>query len=301
MKRAMSGWGLGFVGMSLVVSACSSAPVEQGSATESAITEPAQLNGFHMMPLTVPGVSAPPVTEAAPVRLTYYGGPVIPAVKVYAVYWGSRVNHQAHLNAFYASVTNSNYFDWLSEYNTPTQTIGRGTFGGGFVITPSSAATRVTDAVVQAEISAQMDAGVLPQTDGVNSLYMLHFPPGITLVAPDNESTSCTKFCAYHGTYKKNDQYVFYGIHPDLQSAGCSFGCGFGSPQDNITTVASHELIEAVTDAAVGLAKELAPPLSWYNEQKGEVGDICNGQSARINNFAVQKQWSNVQNRCTAQ
>ena len=36
------------------------------------------------------------------------------------------------------------------------------------------------------------------------------------------------------------------------------------------------------------------------NEQKGEVGDICNGQTARINNFSVQLQWSNTKGRYIA-
>lgn len=298
MKRTMLGLGLG---MSVTVFACAAAPGDSSEESGAAVSKPARLPGAHMMPVF--GAPAPePTTEAAPVRLTNYGGPVIPNVKVYAVYWGARAAFQTTLNSFYASIVDSTYMDWLKEYDTPTQQIRRGSFGGAFVITPGHTSTSLKDSDIQAELSAQMDAGVLPQTDGVNALYMLHFPSGIKISLPNGDSTatSCVQFCAYHGTYKKNDKYVFYGVHPDMAQAGCSFGCGSNGAEGNTTAVASHELIEAITDAAVGMATELAPPLAWYNEQQGEIGDICNGRSTRVNNFAVQLQWSNTANKCTA-
>jgi hypothetical protein len=249
------------------------------------------------MPLQAARAAAPPST---PPRLKNFGGPVIPNVKVYAVYWGPSVAFQQELSAFYTAVADSSYFDWLSEYDTETQHIGRGSFGSAFVITPSHTGTRLEDADVQAEISQQMDAGVLPQSDGVNALYMLHFPPHITLIAPRGQGESCVAFCAYHSTYKKNDRYVFYGIHPDIRHDGCNTGCGTGTTLDKTTQVASHELIEAVTDAAVGVANDIAPPLAWYDRANGETGDICVGQSTRVGSFSVQLQWSNAQSRCAA-
>ena len=65
-------------------------------------------------------------------HLSYYGGPVLANVKVVTVFWGgsTKVNYSTQLNAFYTGVTNSPYFDWLSEYDSPTANIGRGSYEG---------------------------------------------------------------------------------------------------------------------------------------------------------------------------
>ena len=70
---------------------------------------------------------------AAGAHLTYYGGPVISNVRVHDVFWGAGVQFQSQLDAFFTAITNSPYFDWLDEYATPTQHIGRGSFGGSLV------------------------------------------------------------------------------------------------------------------------------------------------------------------------
>src|SRR5476649_2394703 len=58
--------------------------------------------------------------EAAGGGLQYYGGPVISHPKVYAVFWGDRVDTetQSKIGPFYANMLDSTYMDWLSEYNT---------------------------------------------------------------------------------------------------------------------------------------------------------------------------------------
>jgi hypothetical protein len=302
MKLSL-GYGPVALGLALAVQACGSAAVEDPSASASALeaAAPVGASRIHTMPML-----ASDAREAAPVagagtQLTYYGGPVIANVVIHAVYWGNSVAFQSHLNDFYRSVTNSSYMDWLSEYNTPTQQIGRGTFAGAAVIRPGHTGTSLSDADIQAELSAQMDAGVLPQSDGKNDLYMIHFPPSVSITADGN--TSCVQFCAYHGTFKKGDTLVFYGVHPDLVDTNCAQGCGGGAPQDNTTSVASHEMVEAITDAAVGVAPADGPPVSpmaWYNEAQGEIGDICNARQGRVNGFTVQLQWSNRQNKCVA-
>jgi hypothetical protein len=62
-------------------------------------------------------------------------------------------------------------------------------------------------------------------------------------------------------------------------------------------------MIEAVTDAEVGLATVNGPPLAWYDSTNGEIGDICNGQQQAItggdgHTYTVQQQFSNQQNNC---
>src|SRR5262249_1952098 len=102
----------------------------------------------------------------------------------------------------------------------------------------------------------------LPKNDG-NSLYMVYFPPGISISM--GGSSSCQAFCAYHSTLQRSDgSYVFYGVLPDLGGA-CAGGCGSGSLFQSNTQVSSHEMIEAVTDPAVGVNT-----LSWYDDTNGE-------------------------------
>ncbi|HEX2569828.1 MAG TPA: hypothetical protein VH877_09750 [Polyangia bacterium] len=240
-------------------------------------------------------------------NLTYYGGPVIQNVKVVTIYWNSSVNYRTatpSIDNFYSAVTNSTYMDWLCEYNTttPAQSIGRGSLAASF--TDSQTSTAVTDAQIQQRITALINAGSVPLPDA-NTYYAVHFPPGVSITASDG-SKSCVQFCAYHGTYARNTggsgTYIYYGVLPDLGGA-CAGGCGGSTQYNNTTSVASHELIEAITDAAVGVATTYGPPLAWYDQTNGEIGDICNASQGSVvgadgRTYTVQREWSNKQGAC---
>ncbi len=92
---------------------------------------------------------------------------------------------------------------------------------------------------------------------------------------------------------------------PDMQTGLCSTGgCGNGGVFGNYTSVTSHELTEAITDADVGIATTFAPPLAWYDMVNGEIGDICNGQQgsyvANGTTYTIQLEFSNAANNCVA-
>ncbi|HEX3757647.1 MAG TPA: hypothetical protein VHW23_03035 [Kofleriaceae bacterium] len=260
-------------------------------------------------------------TSPAGARLDYFGGKVIQNVRVNQVLYGSGTyipqltsTSGATMASAYTQMVTSGVFDWLGEYNTssPLQTIGRGSFAGSRAITPAASrnGSTISDANIQAEIAAQISAGVLPApTD--NQIYMLHFPAGKTLLAPDG-TRSCVPagFCAYHGTFQIGSQNVYYGVLPDFTTASCATGCGDGTTFQNQQSAASHELIEAVTDAEVGLATTIGPPLAWYDFDQarginGEIGDLCNQQQATFvgtdgNTYTLQKEFSNQHNDCIA-
>jgi hypothetical protein len=252
----------------------------------SAPTAPSALH------LTEDRESAAPTPNA---QLTYYGGPVLSSVNVHAIYWNQKVKYQKELNAFYQAVTQSEYFDWLNEYDTPTQHIGRGQLAGSFVDKQSG--TDVTNSEIEAELARLIDAKKLPSPTA-DDLYMVHFPPGVT-VTQDDGSASCQVFCAYHGTFKHKGKNVYFGVVPDLGGA-CAGGCGQKAQLENTTAATSHEMIEAVTDAAVGLATTFGPPLAWYDQSNGEIGDICVGQDDTIAGYNVQREWSNAAGACIA-
>lgn len=249
----------------------------------------------HIMPMTTANPGS--VGSLATKTLTYYGGPVLKSVNVIPVYWNSSVAYQANLNAFYSDFTSSSssmYTSLLPQYSG----IGSGTRGTPYV--GHQTATSTTDASVHAYLTALFDAGTLPKPTA-NNYYPVHFPPGVT-VTDDTGKKSCVTWCAYHGTYVYHGINVNYGIIPD-QGGGCAGGCGGNAQRvNNLTSVASHELVEATTDPAVGLATTYSPPLAWYNQTYGEIGDICNGQQATIvangHTYVVQKEWSNASNAC---
>jgi hypothetical protein len=238
---------------------------------------------------------------AASPKLTYRGGPMLENVEVHTVFWGSKIPQatQTSLASFYQAVptSGSKYFAMLSEYDTPQppQTIGFGSYLGSYVDSDAPTATTVTDAQIQAEVARLIDQEKLPANDGRN-IFMVYFPPGV-VIDQGGGSLSCQVFCAYHGSFQRNGNEVYYGVFPDLTSGGCEKGCGFNAKAiDNLYSVSTHELVEATTDAAVG-----DNILAWYDDANGEIGDICAFfPDAKVRGYAVQNEWSNQDRGCRA-
>lgn len=310
------------LGLTLLI-AFSFASTTVAQKTDSPRVQPA--HPLHIVPMVNPkGKAIPPPIGA---HLDYYGGPVISNVNVVTVFWTNKVDAgvQTTMPEFYSAITSSTFYDLVSEYATnvtpvgggsgTNQSLGRGTTGGTFTITPSKCKTSspctIDDTAIQTELLAQITGGFLPaptlDKDGnVNTLYMIYFPLNVTITLQGSQS--CVIFCAYHGTTtgQFNSKNIAYGVFPDMgPSSGCFGGCG--SNPDYIkdtTSVSSHELIEAATDVEVGLANVLAPPLAWYDSINGEIGDICNAQQATVTaggaSWVIQKQWSNALGACVS-
>jgi hypothetical protein len=240
------------------------------------------------------GMTVTPDAVPAAAKLTYRGGPIMANVNVNPIYWGNGVQFSGggsqSLNAFYAAVIQSPYYDWLNEYNTPTQTLGEGTFNKSFNYT-NGATGSITDSQISSALGQLIDNGSVAKPTA-NTYYPIHFAPGISITMSDG-SASCQVFCAYHNSFTHNGVKVYYGVMPD-QGGSCAGGCG-GDPSlfNNTTSVSSHELVEATTDADVG-----NNDLAWYDDANGEIGDICNAQQGTAAGFVVQKEWSNQANAC---
>lgn len=258
-------------------------------------------------------------TAAAPsgAHLTYYGGKIIPNVKVYSVNWGAGVNAtiSSGMPGFYAALTASNQFTWLGEYSTTglngadgqpgsNQALGHGTFNGTITITPSITGTSLTDSQIQSELNAQIAAGVLPAPDD-STFFAINFPVQYSISQGGSSSCSAGGFCAYHGTFLRGSQDVYYSVLPSTEpGSGCNAGCGSSSSFfDNYTSVSSHELVEAVTDAEVGIGTTVGRPLAWYDSSNGEIGDICNASQGTITDasgtvYTVQAEFDNATSNC---
>jgi hypothetical protein len=323
MREMAQKFGAASLGIGVTLLACSATPpTEPFSRGASAMSvAPRRLPRGAARPRRADGTiearaDAAPALGAPVQKLIYFGGSVIAHVKVYAVNWGPNTNAavKSGIGAFYKAITNSAYFDWLSEYSTigvlavdgspgTAQRIGRGTFGGNFTIAPKRAATTLSDDDIQHELQEQIAAGHLPKpeldADGtVNSIYMFDFPAAITinLYNAGANATSCFEYGAYHSTTLVDGKSVPYGVHPDC---GLTF--------EGATSVHSHELVEAVTDAEVGLvdpdlAKGETRPSAWYSfvngDDQGESADLCEGSDTTVAGFTVQKIWSNSQGGC---
>jgi len=281
---------------------------------------------FHGVPWRDPNSAAAPIGFAAPAgaHLTYHDGPIISNVQVVEVLYGSgSYNPQVAgttsptMGNFFADITSTGLISLLQQYNTNIsggtgQVFGNGTFAGLFQIVPSAGnnGSTISDTQIQSELLAQINAGHLPgpTNDALgnpNTLYMIYFPPGKTITQGGSNSCQAGGFCAYHGTTSStlNSKHVLYGVLPDMQAgSGCSTGCGTSTVFGNYTSVTSHELTEAMTDAQVGIATVIGPPLAWYDSTNGEIGDICNGQqgsyTANGTTYTIQLEFSNSANNC---
>jgi hypothetical protein len=230
-------------------------------------------------------------------HLTYGNGALIPSVKVVTVFWGTTNNGQYQykdkLQQYYDAITNSAYFDWLIEYNTTAYKIGRGGFAATFADATPPAKTTVSDPNdLQPYLSGLIDAGKIPAPDA-DTLYFVHLPGSVT-VTGGGAGTTCKDNCAYHSFYSKGAEEVRYAVIPDQNSGACSTNqqCPLTLPAlGRLTIVASHELVEAVTDPN---------GTGWLdnNQQCGEIGDICVGQPGTAAGFTVQLEWSNKLNKC---
>lgn len=236
----------------------------------------------------------PPATPA----FSFYGGPVLPSVKVIEVAWRGNVQFAAQLGQFYGAIAQSEYFDLLAEYATGSQSIGRGSFEA--LVTDATAPAGTTsddtidDEAIQSELARLIHDGAVPANDA-STLYAVHFPPGVTVTQAEN--TSCVDFCAYHGSFRRNGDLVAYAVIPDMGGA-CAQACGGADAFANTTWVASHELVQAVTDPAIGFAPaDPGAPLAWYDPMYGEIPDACDG-TAQIGGFVVQTQWSARDGKC---
>lgn len=256
-------------------------------------------------------------------QFNYYGGPVISHAKVYTVFWGPAISQEIKtaMPVFYSGLVNSTYMDWLSEYSTnrnaingrpgTMQTIGRGSYGGTIMITPSARgvpnrAGTLSEDQIRAELELQVNAGKLPQPTA-DSLFMLHFPSGVKITIPDGNggiATSCQAFCAFHGGFTtKKGLNLFYSVIPDLGAPACMMGCGPGTTMDRTTVSASHEIIEAVTDGFPTPGSHPDFPQAWNTADGLEVSDVCQGKPGKVqigpNSFAVSQNYSITKNACT--
>ena len=153
-------------------------------------------------------------------ELTYYGGRVLNKVKVDVVVWDTwsygrsvPLTGSHSIAGFFGGITASPYLDWLSEYDTPTQHIGRGTLDAVYTIHPPASAngSTVTGAQIGSVLHSMIDTGQLPKPT-TNRFYAIFFRSGQTIVTPDGNSAD--DFCAYHDTMSYASTTAYFAVIP---------------------------------------------------------------------------------------
>ena len=135
-------------------------------------------------------------------------------------------------------------------------------------------------------IAQELEKGTTIPQPSPNSLYFVYLPPGVSVTL--SGSASCVGFCGYHSDLDlAAGTKIFYAVMPYPDCTGCEGGL---SVVDALTSTSSHELCEAITDPI--------PGQGWYDDQNGEIGDICAWRTRKLGAYMVQLEWSNRAGRC---
>jgi hypothetical protein len=306
----MTTWKKTITGVLLAVGFCAPA------ATRATAQEAASLANAHLTPgglsLTVSDASGHwahvmPTVERAkrlaarattPVNLTYHGGPIMPTLEIYTIFWigplqggGSATLSQHYQNIAWefandyvghsVSAIMTQYYQmnpYIPIRGIPATVSGTGSAAGSYNdldAFPTSGCTDsmtpgncITDAQLQAELQKVM---TLKQwTGGMNKLFLMFTGQGEGSCF-DSTSASCayTEYCGYHSAFTMGGTTVIYGNEPYAGVTGCIGGGPNPSGDeavDNAVSVASHETSEAITD-----------PLgnAWWDASGNEIGDKC--------------------------
>ena len=252
---------------------------------------PAASDSIRIVPLHVPdeiGAPVPGAPAGPPPLLTYRNGPLLGAVEVYTIFWGTAWTAAPQtvlaqkLNQFFDFILSSALIDQMAEYNVAGHTIGHGKRTGTITITKPALHHAVTDRAIQHMLQHEVATGPNVPHPTPNSLYFIYLPPGVAV--SQGGSRSCQAFCGYHSDILGQ---IFYAVMPYPGCTGCAGGLAV---LDALTSTSSHELCEAITDPI--------PGQGWYDDVHGENGDICAWKTKQLGAYTVQLEWSNKANAC---
>jgi len=175
--------------------------------------------------------------------------------------------------------------DQMSEYDVPNMDykFAHGKFLGTTTITNPNPTSTVTDGTIQHILKQEIATNNNIPKPNINTLYFFYVPKGVSVSAFGD--SSCNGFCGYHDHIPGTQ--IYYAVMPYPNCNGCLGG--FKS-KDALTSTSSHELIEAITDPI--------PGQGYYDQNNGEIGDICSWQTKDVDGYTVQLEWSNKQNKC---
>jgi hypothetical protein len=223
--------------------------------------------------------------------VTYHGGALLEHVETQAVYLGSDWNSNSNLKSqtqqldqYLDYLVQSPYMDMLASAGYG---VSRGSSSAGHAIDLNLANhSSLTDSQIRSQLQDAIASSQLQQPDS-NRLYLVYVEPSVLI--RDGNSSSVNSFLGYHGAFSGRDASglavnIRYAVmaYPGSPNPS-STSQGFATPFQQLTSVTSHELAEAVTDPDANYGQT-----SWYDDQNnGEIGDLTS-QTVMLNGYLVQ-------------
>jgi hypothetical protein len=231
-------------------------------------------------------------------NLTYHGGPVQTAPKMYVVFWGSSWNGsgdpsgvKSRMLSFLGIIGGSRWLNSVTQYTQSNgQHVGNaaGSLAGSYVDTTSSPPSRPS----QSQLAAEAAKAAAHYGDySASAAYIVALPHGI------RPSGFGTQYCAYHSSTSAAGHTIAWTNDPYLPDVGAS--CGAGSVNnpgtlDGVSIVFGHEQGETETDPQ--------PNSGWLDSSGAENGDKCAWTGLENNpnagGYPTQPLWSNANNGC---
>ncbi len=220
--------------------------------------------------------------------VTYHGGPLIPHVKLQALYLGSSWQNVPSLKSqalefdkFGSFIVQSSYMTMLAKAG---YRVGTGTSDPGYIDARwVSRTVQLREASIQKIIQQDISAKKLKNPDP-SRMYIVYVQPGITV--NDGEGTSVHDFYGYHGMFPGknvsgkgvNIYYAVIAYHSGKNARSPDL-----SPFNSMTMTASHEIAETTTDP------DPTGNPAWYDDdQNGEIADLTD-EKVRLGKYIVQK------------
>jgi hypothetical protein len=227
-------------------------------------------------------------------NLLDHGGRILPASHVYTIWWGDPGRWPADavtgLDALFSGVEGTSFLGIAGQY------MRGGSIDSAYLPSnyadPSSPPTRKprVSAIVAEACKVIGAHGLAADPAAIYFVFASTFPGGVN-------------YCAWHSYGTCNGVTIQVAYMPNTTGiAGCDpgdlYSCnGYSQGTRSLANVASHELMEAITD----------PTLSaWYDPAGSEIGDKCAWQfsscvSLTTGSFQLQEEWSNSAGGCVQQ
>jgi hypothetical protein len=231
---------------------------------------------------------------------TYGGGPVLYTPHMYLIFWGYKAatdpdKLEKLVKTYSKSVGGTAYNNIYTQYygvNNQFITNPAKVYSGIWKDNTNPIPAHPSDA----QVAAEAVASVAKFGYDANGSY-------VVLTAHNHSSSGFgTEWCAYHSATSTTNGILSYTNMPYVPDAGANCGANIISPpsdetgtDEGTTIVEGHEFGESITDPN--------PPTGWYNNEYGEIGDICAWQNIQNDpynskTYTAQPMWSNANDAC---
>ena len=239
-----------------------------------------------MMDASAEALALPPVPA-----VQYLGGTVLHAPHVIPILYSTE-SDIADVQAFLGALGGSTYWQQVTqEYVAGGSTLA----AASPVIVTDAPPTTIDDAQIGPWLInlVQSDAGLPPPAP--DNIYVIFYPSSTTVTFKAFGWTLCSNNLGYH--INTASPALVYAVIPD-----CGPVTGrTTTPLDSVTSIASHEIIEAVTDpfeSSLAWVTLDAQHAVWNFSPGSEVGDLCAFQPQSyqrlVGSYVVQRSWSNA-------